>query len=121
VVTVIVSVAHASIRPTVYDAAVNFVGGWIGDGCVDAVVVNRGGFARGTASRAGPALWLYGTNDSFYSVAHSEQNHAAFRAAGGVGNFNLYTRAPGLNGHFIINDPLLWTGDLDRFERNLSP
>ncbi len=117
----ILAVAHASIRPTVYDAAINFVGGWLGEGCVDAVVVNRAGFARGTAALAGPTLWLYGTSDSFYSIAHSEQNHAAFRASGGVGGFNVYTRAPGLNGHFIVNDPALWTVDLDRFVRSLPP
>jgi hypothetical protein len=90
------------------------VGGWLGEGCTDAVVVNRTAFARG-ASFDRPTLWLYGENDSFYSLPHSRGSFDAFVAAGGEGTFFTYTRAPTLNGHFIINDPALWAADLDAF------
>lgn len=106
--------AHAARRPGVFRGVVNFVGGWLGEGCADAVVVNRNTFAAAGAF-AGPTIWLYGENDPFYGVAHSRANFDAFVAAGGRASFQLYSRAPGLSGHFIINDPVLWTTDLDAF------
>jgi dienelactone hydrolase len=115
----ILAVAHAGLRPERFTGVVNFVGGWLGEGCSDAAVVNRSGFLRG-AEYDRPTLWLYGDNDSFYSLAHSRRNFDAFVAAGGQGSFLTYTRAPGLNGHLIINDPALWTADLDDYLRELT-
>jgi len=60
-------------------------------------------------------MWLYGANDSFYSLSHSRGNFDAFIAAGGDGVFEIFTRAPSLNGHFLVNDPDLWTTELDAF------
>jgi len=108
------SVAHAGQRPGLFEGAVNFVGGWLGEGCVDAAAVNRAAFVRGAAFDR-PTLWLYGENDSFYSLAHSRGNFSAFLTAGGQGTFLTYTRAPTLNGHFIIDEPALWTADLDDY------
>jgi dienelactone hydrolase len=110
----ILAVVHAALRPDRFDGAVNFVGGWLGEGCQDALTVNRQSFVRGGAF-AGPTYWLYGDNDSFYSLAHSRGNFDAFVAAGGRGTFRIYTRAPGLNGHFIVNDAPLWSDDLATF------
>ncbi len=110
----ILAVVHAAQRPDLFDGAVNFVGGWLGEGCQDALVVNRQIFVRGGAF-AGPTIWLYGDNDTFYSLVHSRGNFDAFIAAGGRGSFRIYTRAPSLNGHFIVNDPALWAADLDAF------
>ena len=107
----ILAVAHAAQRPASYRGSVNFVGGWIGEGCVDAVAVNRTTFA---ASAAGPrlSLWLYGENDPFYSVAHSRANFDAYVAAGGAADFRLYRRSnAGLSGHLIMNEPALWQAD----------
>src|SRR5690606_37475124 len=72
----ILAVAYAGTRPGVFLGALNFVGGWIGEGCATSNSVNRSSFARGGAF-AGPTLWLYGLRDSFYSVAHSEANFQA--------------------------------------------
>ncbi len=110
----ILAVVHAALRPDLFDGVVNFVGGWLGEGCQDALVVNRQVFVRGGAF-AGPTQWLYGDNDSFYSLSHSRGNFDAFVAAGGRGTFRIYTRAPGLNGHFIVNDATLWSDDLTAF------
>lgn len=110
----VLAVAHAGLRPGLFAGAVNFVGGWLGEGCVDAVAVNRSAFVRG-ARFDGPTAWLYAENDSFYSLAHSRANFSAFLAAGGQGIFLTYTRAPTLNGHFLLSDPALWTADLDAF------
>jgi dienelactone hydrolase len=115
----ILAVVHAAQRPDLFDGAVNFVGGWLGEGCQDALAVNRQTFVRGGAF-AGPTIWLYGDNDTFYSLAHSRGNFDAFIAAGGRGSFRIYTRAPTLNGHIIVNDPALWTADLDAFVRSIG-
>jgi hypothetical protein len=48
-------------------------------------------------------------------VAHSRSNFDAYTAAGGLGTFEVYTRAPGLNGHFLTNDPQLWGPDVETY------
>ncbi len=113
------AVAHAGRRPAAFIGVVNFVGGWLGEGCVDAAVVNRTALVSG-ASFPGQTTWLYGANDSFYSVAHSRANYDAFVAAGGRGAFSVYTRAAGLNGHFIINDSALWSSSLDAYVKQVG-
>jgi dienelactone hydrolase len=115
----VLAVAHAGRRPGLFTGVVNFVGGWLGEGCSDAAVVNRSAFQAGAAFDR-PTLWLYGENDSFYSLAHSRGNFDAFVAAGGQGAFLSYVRAPGLNGHFIVNDPTLWGADLDAYLRAVA-
>lgn len=114
----ILAVVHAAQRPDLFDGAVNFVGGWLGEGCQDALLVNRQTFVRG-AGFPGPTIWLYGNNDSFYSLSHSRGNFDAFIASGGDGVFEIFTRAPSLNGHFLVNDPDLWTNELDAFVAQL--
>jgi len=103
----ILAIAHAARQPDVYLGAINFVGGWLGEGCGDYREVNRALFVSG-ATFPGASLWLYGANDTFYSLDHSRSNHDAFLDAGGSGELNIFMRAAGLNGHFLINDRELW-------------
>lgn len=110
----ILSVASVARRPDVYVAAINFVGGWIAEGCGDHLDINRALFESG-AGFPGESLWLYGRDDSFYSVDYSRANFEAFTARGGLGEFRVFTRAPGLNGHFLINDLSLWEQAMDQF------
>jgi dienelactone hydrolase len=110
----VLSLVHMARRPDVFLGAVNFVGGWLGEGCGDHLDVNRTLFIAGAAF-PDESIWLYANNDSFYSVAYSEANFNAFTNAGGLGTFNVYTRAAGLNGHFLTNDPLLWGPDLEAY------
>jgi dienelactone hydrolase len=110
----ILSLAHAARRPDVYLGALNFVGGWLGEGCGDYAEVNRTLFEAG-ASYPLETAWLYAENDSFYSLTHSRANHSAFIAAGGQGAFRVYRRAGSLNGHFLVNDPLLWGADVEAY------
>ena len=90
------------------------VGGWLSEGCGDDAAVNQSLFLSG-ATFQGPSLWLYGANDSFYSLEYSRSNHAAYVQTGGLGTFHDFIRAPGLNGHFLINDPALWTDVMEAF------
>jgi dienelactone hydrolase len=109
----ILATAHARRRPAVYAGVINFVGGWLGEGCADAVTVNRSTFEE-AADQPSPVLWLYGENDPFYSVSHSRGNYDAFAAAGGSGAFRLYRRGdPAASGHLILNEPSLWQADVD--------
>lgn len=110
----ILSVAHTARRPDVYLGAINFVGGWLGEGCGDYRAVNKTLFEAG-AGVAVPSIWLYGANDSFYSLPYSRTNFEAYETAGGLGAFHQFVRAPGLNGHFLINDPPLWETTMDGF------
>jgi dienelactone hydrolase len=110
----ILSVAHTAQRPDVYLGAINFVGGWISEGCGDYRSINRTLFVDGAAF-PGPSVWLYGENDSFYSLRYSRTNFDAFSMAGGLGTMIELTRSPGLNGHFVINDIELWESAMDEF------
>lgn len=110
----VLAVAYVARRPEVYLGAVNFVGGWIAEGCGDHLAINRNLF-EAAAAFPGTSLWLYGANDTFYSLPYSRSHFAAFSAAGGVGTFREFNRGAGLNGHFLINDPALWGDALDGF------
>ena len=110
----ILSIAHTAQRPDVYLGAINFVGGWISEGCGDYQSINRKLFVDGAAF-PGPSLWLYGEDDSFYSLSYSRTNFNAFTAAGGLGTMVELRRSPGLNGHFVINDLALWESAMDEF------
>ena len=110
----ILSIAYLPRRPDVYLGAINFVGGWLGEGCGDYIAVNRELFVRGAAF-PGASLWIYAENDSFYSLPHSRANHDAFTAAGGLAEFRVLARAPGLNGHYVINDAALWGPAVDGY------
>ena len=67
------------------------------------------------AAFPGPSLWLYGANDSFNGLPYSRANFDSFVAAGGLGSMVEFTRAAGLNGHFVINDPELLERTMDDF------
>lgn len=110
----ILSIAHVAQRPDVYLGAINFVGGWVSEGCGDYRSINRELFVSG-AGVPGPSLWLYADNDSFYSIAYSRSNFDAYTGAGGMGTMVEMRRAPGLNGHFLINDPELWAPEVDEY------
>jgi predicted peptidase len=110
----ILSVAYVARRPEVYLGAINFVGGWLGEGCGDFETVNRQLFVGGAAF-PGTSLWIYAENDSFYSLAHSRSNYDAFSQAGGVGDFAVLRRDAGRNGHFIINDTDRWGVTVDAY------
>ena len=110
----ILSIAYLARRPEVYLGAINFVGGWLGEGCGDYATVNRSLFVDGAAF-PGRSLWIYAENDSFYSLDHSRANFDAFSRAGGVGDLEVLRRESGRNGHFIINDAERWGSVVDAY------
>jgi dienelactone hydrolase len=103
----VLTVAWAGLHPEMPHAAINFVGGWMGEGCPNAGQINTTLFRKGAAFPQ-PILWLYGDHDPYYSLAHSRSNFAAFQAAGGKGTFDEFTPPAGVIGHFISGFPALW-------------
>ncbi len=116
----VLALRDAALHAGRYRAAINFVGGWLGEACVDAGIVNRSALLA--ALSATPGLWIHGENDPFYSVAHSQGHHAAFTAAGGLAQWLLVRRSePGASGHLVHGEPALWTATLDAFLQPLLP
>ena len=115
----ILSVAYAGLHPEKVRGVINFVGGWVGDRCRNAIAVNRTLMNRGTRFPR-PMLWLYGENDPFYALDHSRGNFEAFRAAGGRGRF-IGAAVPGGNGHRVILFPRLWGAEVDRYLGETKP
>jgi hypothetical protein len=111
------STAYAGKHPEQIAAVINFVGGWVGEGCATAREINGSLFKRG-ATFPGPTLWLYGQDDVYYSVAHSRSNFDDFRQSGGEGTF-LQFEVPGANGHGLVAYPELWAPPVDDFLRLL--
>ena len=93
---------------------INFVGGWMGVGCTNAVLINTSTFRRG-ASFPKPTLWLYGEADPFYALSHSKGNFQAFVTAGGKGRFESYWVPGQSSGHAVIGYPKLWAEDVSKF------
>src|SRR5262249_7198775 len=78
----VLSIAYAGKHPQQVGGVINFVGGWMGQGCANASSINGSLFQMGGAFPH-PTIWLYGNHDSFYGLEHSRANFAAFERAGG--------------------------------------
>jgi dienelactone hydrolase len=113
----VLSIAYAGLHPEQVAGVVNFVGGWLGEASPTASTVNRLLFIRGASYRR-PTIWLYGQHDTYYSIAHSRENFAAFEQAGGQGKF-LEFEMPVGQGHALAGRPDLWSGPLDSYLNSL--
>ncbi|WP_112313422.1 alpha/beta hydrolase family protein [Pseudogemmobacter bohemicus] len=105
----ILAIAFAGMRPGLFKAAVNFNGGWLGQACPGYEALNPQLFRRG-ATAGVSTLWLHGSNDPYYSIAHCVKNHAQFLEAGGLGQF-VALRA----GHGLMFKPALWSAHMDKY------
>jgi len=102
----ILAIAYAGERPSIFKAAINFNGGWLGRACPTHLEVNRKTFLRGSAFPR-ETLWLHGSHDQYYRIAHCRENFDAFRAAGGRGAFHALR-----GGHALIYRPQLWAATM---------
>ncbi|QWG12663.1 alpha/beta hydrolase [Bradyrhizobium sediminis] len=114
----VLAVAYAGLHPEQVVGVINFVGGWLGEGSPTAIIVNRSLFERGASYRRS-TIWLYGQYDSFYSIAHSRENFAAFEKAGGQGKFFDFDMPLG-QGHTLVGHPNLWSGPLHSYLSSLA-
>jgi dienelactone hydrolase len=101
--------------------AINFVGGWLGEG-FDPAWLNRRLFAA-AGRTAVPSLSLYGERDPYYSIPFSRQNFEAYIGAGGKGSMEVLAvppGSPGATGHRILFFPEVWHQSVDRFIGSLG-
>src|SRR6266702_3966023 len=110
----ILSIAYAGMHPGEVAGVINFVGGWMGEGCPNASEINGTLFKRG-GMFPHPTLWLYGNHDPFYSLDHSRANFAAFQGGGRQG---VVLRLRGARRERAHGDVL--PAALDRPRRSLS-
>ena len=105
----ILSIAFAGMRPNIFRGSINFNGGWLGSGCPNHETVNPLLFERGASSGIA-TLWLHGSRDQYYSLAHCRGNFDRFKSAGGRGTF---IAAP--MGHALMFKPALWQEHVDQY------
>ncbi|MEM7403669.1 MAG: dienelactone hydrolase family protein [Pseudomonadota bacterium] len=110
-IVALVHAAESNFRPL---GVVNFVGGWMGDGCEEVARINPVLTRRGADSKA-PTLWLHGDRDPYYSIAHSRKNFATFETAGGTGTLVTFRPPERANGHDIIYFPRIWGEAVEEF------
>lgn len=115
----ILSVAWAGKHPDGPRGVINFVGGWLGAGCPTSSAVNQQLFKQG-AGFPRPTLWLYGDNDPYYPLSHSEASFEAFREAGGKGTFQEIGRSTGMDGHQIHMADDAWSAVVAAYLRELG-
>jgi pimeloyl-ACP methyl ester carboxylesterase len=109
----VLAIAYAGMHPEQVLGVLNFVGGWMGEGCSTAAEINGALFQRG-GKFGRPTLWLYGQHDRYYSIGHSRSNFDVFKKAGGNGEFFEYA-VPGGIGHALLAYPNLWSRDVERY------
>jgi dienelactone hydrolase len=105
----ILSIAYAGLRSTGFCGAINFNGGWLGQGCPTYEAVNPPIFNMG-ATAGIPTLWLHGTKDQYYRIGHCRSNFDSYISAGGKGIF-----IAAVAGHALIYKPELWTRSVDSY------
>jgi len=115
----VLSIAYAGQNPNTTAGVVNFVGGWMGEPCKNASTINKHLFQQG-GSYSGNTLWIYGEQDTYYSIEHSRANFDAFKAAGGKGEFHTVKVAGQNNGHWAMFIPPLWESQLNNYLDHLG-
>ncbi|HXH13386.1 MAG TPA: alpha/beta fold hydrolase [Alphaproteobacteria bacterium] len=89
----LLAVVYAGRRPETVKGVINFVGGWMSEGCVPDANTR---FFRDAARQATvPMLWLYADQDPYYSATTIRRYRAAFEEAGGRGPFYLFSDTGG--------------------------
>lgn len=111
----ILSVIYAAERPGSVRAVINFVGGWMGEGCTKYMYdPNLMYFKRSGARTTTPMIFLYADNDSYYSKEAIKTYWKAFEKAGGKGAFRLYGSV-GQDGHSLSRNWGVWLKDVEDF------
>ncbi len=111
----ILSVVYAAERPASVKAVINFVGGWMGEGCTKYMYdPNLRYFKRSGAKTTTPMLFLYADNDSYYSKEAIKSYARAFEKAGGKITFRLY-ESVGEDGHHLSRYRNVWLKDMEDF------
>jgi dienelactone hydrolase len=114
----VLSIVYAAAHSEEVRGVINFVGGWVGEGCGPSSEINRTLFRRG-GKFEGSTLWLYGHNDSLYTIDHSRSNYDAFVGAGGHGDF-LEFDVPSGEGHYLVGYPKQWIEPVEKYVADIT-
>ncbi|MEJ6399199.1 hypothetical protein V8J84_14835 [Yoonia sp. 208BN28-4] len=102
----VVAIMQAGQRQNDIIGVINFVGGWVSEGCCD-TPINPPLFRR-IGSFDGPILSIYGEDDTHYSIAHARANIAEMERLGANSDL-IVTDVPGFGkGHWVTAYPYLW-------------
>jgi dienelactone hydrolase len=86
----LLAVVYAGRRPEAVRGVVNFVGGWMSEGCVSDA--NGQIISDAAKTAAVPMLWLYAEQDTYYSGTAIRRYRATFEEAGGQGPFYFFSQ-----------------------------
>ncbi len=114
------SVMYAADNRGAAVGVVNVVGGWLSDVCVASLGfdVNAVLFEEAGRKATVPHLFLYATQDPYYTATRVEDYADAFRKAGGNVDFTLYEMGPNESGHDLFYVYWRrWAGVFDTFLR----
>lgn len=121
------AIAVGALQPAGVQAVINFAGGGGGNPetqpgrpCAPQQLEQM--FARYGATLRIPSLWVYTENDLYMGATHPREWFAAFRAAGGTGEFIQFP-PHGEDGHLVFSRaPQLWQPRVaDFLDRNGFP
>ena len=102
----VVAILQAGQNPDDVAGVINFVGGWVSEGCCDGAI-NPVLFRR-IGSFQGPILSIYGKDDDHYSIEHIKSNLAEMDKLGAQSEV-LIVEVPGYRkGHWVSTHPNLW-------------
>ena len=68
----------------------------------------------------GPVLSIYGKNDAFYSVEHSQSNLTAMEEMGTESEVHVVTVPGHNNGHWLMFRPTLWEKFVSGYIRRIE-
>lgn len=97
---------------------INFVGGWVGEGCPGGDH-NFYGFREAGKLTSLPMLWLYAERDSYYSPEAINGYFKAFTKAGGRAELRIFGDIPG-NGHALAGFVAKWEKDVDSYLESIN-
>lgn len=114
----ILSTIYVSENPKAAIGVINFSGGWTGDNCVlnDGNPANVELFETAGQKTKVPNLFIYGSNDNYYTDVSIERYAKVFKDSGGIVDFQFYPINKGSNGHAVFYEfGYLWGYTVDAF------
>ena len=109
----VVAILQAGQSPDDAAGVINFVGGWVSEGCCDEEI-NPTLFRR-IGDFDGPILSIYGEDDAYYSIDYSKANLAEMDGRGVDSQLHI-VEIPGFGkGHWVVTKPNLWEDVLDDY------
>lgn len=114
----LLSVVYAGQHPQQVAGVINFAGGWWGER-MPAREFNLEQFRKAGRHTQVPMLWLYGTNDSYYSSAFIRRAFEAFKQSGGRGQLIEVPDVP-IDGHLLVLSPDLWRAKVAAYLNKLE-